>query len=265
MPKDPSMPSRSSPTATFSVHPLLGLGIIKEGDDVGDQISQACQETKFNLMDGDVLVIAQSIISRAEGRIIALSSVVPSRRARRLAAKLGKRAELVEVILQASKRILRAEKGHLITETPHGFVCANAGVDSSNVPELDSVTLLPENPDASAERIRQTIQEQMNVNIGIIISDTHGRPFREGAINVAIGVAGFLPLKVYIGMTDLFGYELRSTKVAIADELASAAELVMGEADEGNAVVVIRGYQYESGEGSGQTLVRDPERDLFRR
>ena len=260
------MPKESaSSSAAFSVHPLPRLGIIKEGDDVGLQICQACHETKFDLYEGDVLVVAQTIISRAEGHIVVLSSVVPSRRARRLAAKLGKPANLVEVIMQASKRVLRAEKGHLITETPHGFVCANAGVDSSNVPEPDSVTLLPENPDVSAQRIRQTIKEQLNVNVGIIISDTHGRPFREGAINVALGVAGLLPMKVYIGLTDLFGYELRSTKVAIADELASAAELVMGEAAEGNAVVVIRGYQYEPGEGFGQTLVRDPKRDLFRR
>jgi coenzyme F420-0:L-glutamate ligase/coenzyme F420-1:gamma-L-glutamate ligase len=172
---------------------------------------------------------------------------------------------LVEVILQASKRVVRAENGHLIVETLHGFVCANAGVDSSNVPDHDCVTLLPEDPDASAHRIRKTIKNQLKVNVGVIISDTHGRPFREGAINVAIGVAGILPLKTYIGLTDLFGYELRSTKVAIADELASAAELVMGEADEGNAVVVIRGYLYEPGEGSGQDLVRDVERDLFRR
>ncbi|MDO8056157.1 MAG: coenzyme F420-0:L-glutamate ligase [Candidatus Hermodarchaeota archaeon] len=260
------MPSKSVPSsATFSVHPFPGLGIIKKGDDVGLQICQTCRETKFNLCEGDVLVVAQTVVSRAEGRIVVLSSVVPSHRARRLAAKLGKPANLVEVILRASKRILRAEKGHLITETPHGFVCANSGVDSSNVPEPDSVTLLPENPDASAERIRQTIKERLKVNVGIIISDTHGRPFREGAINVAIGVAGLLPMKVYIGLTDLFGYVLRSTKVAIADELASAAELVMGEADEGNAVVVIRGYRFEPGEGSGQTLVRDPRRDLFRR
>ena len=260
------MPSESAhSTAAFSVLPLPGLGIIKEGDDVGLQICQACRETKFDLYEGDVLVVAQTVISRAEGRIVRLSSVVPSRRARQLAAKLDKPANMIEVILRASKRVLRAEKGHLITETPHGFVCANAGVDSSNVPQPDSVTLLPENPDASAQRIRQTIKAQLNVDVGIIISDTHGRPFREGAINVAIGVAGLLPMKVYIGMTDLFGYELRSTKVAIADELASAAELVMGEAAEGNAVVVIRGYHFELGEGSGQTLVRDPKRDLFRR
>jgi coenzyme F420-0:L-glutamate ligase/coenzyme F420-1:gamma-L-glutamate ligase len=126
------------------------------------------------------------------------------------------------------------------------------------------VTLLPEDPDRSAEEIRRTIKTQFEIDVAVIISDTHGRPFREGAVNVAIGIAGFIPLKSYIGLTDLFGYELRTTKVAIADELASAAELVMGEADEGNAVVVIRGYHYEKGKGSAEMLVRDPQKDIFR-
>ena len=144
-------------------------------------------------------------------------------------------------------------------------MCANAGVDSSNVPNEDSVTLLPEDPDGSAERVRQTIHELTDADVAVIISDTQGRPFREGAINVAIGTAGLVPLKNYIGLTDLFGYELRSTKVAVADELASAAELLMGEADEGNAVIVIRGYRYEKGRGSARMLVRAAERDIFRR
>jgi coenzyme F420-0:L-glutamate ligase/coenzyme F420-1:gamma-L-glutamate ligase len=127
------------------------------------------------------------------------------------------------------------------------------------------VTLLPENPDHSAEQIRETIMTQFGIDVAVIISDTHGRPFREGAINVAIGIAGFIPVKSYIGLTDLFGYELRTTKIAVADELASAAELVMGEADEGNAVVVVRGYPYEKGKGSSELLVRDAQRDIFRR
>ncbi|MFX0168174.1 MAG: coenzyme F420-0:L-glutamate ligase [Candidatus Hodarchaeota archaeon] len=255
----------SHSSSAFSVQALPGLGIIHEGDDVGRFICQASLESKFPLQNDDILVIAQTIISRAEGRVVTLSEIKPSRRARRLASRLGKRAEQVEVILQASKRILRAEQGHLIVETPHGFVCANAGVDSSNVPDIDAVTLLPENPDASAQRIRRTIHEHLKVKVGIIISDTHGRPFREGAINVAIGIAGIVPLKTYVGMIDLFGYELRTTRVAVADELASTAELIMGEADEGNAVVVIRGYRFEAGEGSAQMLVRDAKRDLFRR
>ncbi len=258
-----SLPNKSS--SYFSVHILPDLDIIQEGDDVGIRICQASQNSGFSLLNGDILVIAQTIVSRAEGRTVNLATVTPSKKALELAQKLEKRPELVEVILRASCQVVRAEQGHLIVETPHGFVCANAGVDSSNVPSEDSVTLLPEDPDGSAEKIRQTILERLNVDVAVIISDTHGRPFREGAINVAIGTAGLLPLKSYIGLTDLFGYELRTTKVAVADELASAAELLMGEADEGNAVIIIRGYRYEKGKASARLLVREAERDLFRK
>jgi coenzyme F420-0:L-glutamate ligase/coenzyme F420-1:gamma-L-glutamate ligase len=254
-----------SPNESFSVHILPGLGIIQEGDDVGTRIYKASHDSGFSLLNYDILVIAQTIVSRAEGRTVNLSTVTPSKKALELAQKLEKRPELVEVILQASRNVVRAEQGNLIVETPHGFVCANAGVDSSNVPNENSVTLLPEDPDDSAERIRHTIHELCDVEVAVIISDTHGRPFREGAINVAIGTAGLLPLKNYIGLTDLFGYELRSTKVAVADELASAAELLMGEADEGNAVIIIRGYRYEKGKGSARMLLRDAQRDIFRR
>lgn len=259
------MPSHNTDAPpSYSVHVLPNFGIIKEGDDVGEQIVEASQRG-FAFQNQDILVIAQTIISRAEGRIVDLSVVAPSVRAKEIASKLGKRPELVEVILQESTRVVRAEQGHLIVETPHGYVCANAGVDSSNVPNPNCVTLLPKNPDQSADEIRKTIKVRLGVDVAIIISDTHGRPFRIGAINVAIGVAGFKPVKSYIGLTDLFGYQLRTTKVAIADELASAAELLMGEADEGNAVIVIRGIPFEKGEGSVKMLVRDAERDLFRR
>jgi len=258
-------PSKVTPSTSYSVHALPGLGIIRKGDDVGIHICKASKKSGFPLQNGDVLVIAQTIISRAEGRTVALSDITPSPKAKALAQQLGKEPELVEVILQASKQIVRAEQGHLIVETPHGYICANAGVDASNVPEDECVTLLPEDPDHSAEQIRETIKAEFGIDVVIIISDTHGRPFREGAINIAIGVAGFIPVKSYIGLTDLFGYELRTTKIAVADELASAAELLMGEADEGNAVVVIRGYRWEKGEGSARMLVRDAQRDIFRR
>ncbi len=260
------MPSpKTRISSSYSVHTLPDLGIIQDGDDVGTRICDTSRQSDFTFHNGDILVIAQTIVSRAEGQIIDLSTITPSPKANELADKLGKRPELVEVILQASKKVVRAEQGHLIVETHHGFVCANAGVDSSNVPDSNYVTLLPEDPDDSAEKIRLTIETQLGADVAIIISDTHGRPFREGAINVAIGVAGFIPVKSYIGMTDLFGYELRTTKVAIADELASAAELLMGESDEGNAVIVIRGYHFEKGEGSSKMLIREEERDLFRR
>jgi coenzyme F420-0:L-glutamate ligase/coenzyme F420-1:gamma-L-glutamate ligase len=257
--------SKTHPPTFYSVHALPELGIIKKGDDVGTLICEASRRSGFTLQDGDILVIAQTIISRAEGRTVDLSTITPSNEAKTLAAQLGKRPELVEVILQASNKVVRAEQGHLIVETPHGYVCANAGVDTSNVPDSECVTLLPKDPDHSADEIRKTIKTQFGIDVGVIISDTHGRPFREGAINVAIGIAGFVPVKRYIGLSDLFGYELRTTKVAIADELASAAELIMGEADEGNAVVVIRGYRFEKGEGSAEMLVRDAQRDIFRR
>ena len=259
------MPVTKPTSSLLTVHTLPGFPIIQAGDNVGKLICEASKENQFPLEDGDILVVAQTIISRAEGRIVKLSTIEPSDAAKDLAQILEKRAELVEVILQASKRVVRAEQGHLIVETPHGFVCANAGVDSSNVPDPDSVTLLPEDPDHSASQLRKTVQELCGVEVGVIISDTQGRPFREGAINVAIGTAGLIPLKNYIGLTDLFGYKLQTTKVAVGDELASAAELLMGEADEGNAVVVIRGYSYERGKGTAQMLVRDAERDIFRR
>lgn len=250
---------------SYSVIPLPGLGIINKGDDVGKKICDAGLETGFLLKKDDILVIAQTIISRAEGQIVSLSTITPSKEAHELANKLNKPPALVEVILKASRRVVKAEQGHLIVETPHGLVCANAGVDASNVPYENCVTLLPKAPDKSAQKIRQTIQKRLGIDVAIIISDTHGRPFREGAINVAIGVAGIIPIKNYIGSKDLFGYELLTTKVAVADELASAAELVMGEADEGNAVIVIRGYRYEKGKGTSRLLVRDANRDLFRR
>lgn len=256
--------STTSP-ASFSVIPLEGLGVIKEGDDIGALICAICRKREFALEEGDILVIAQTIVSRAEGAIVDLASVKPSRRAKRLASKLGKRPELVEVILQASKRVVRAEQGHLIVETPHGFVCANAGVDSSNVHRRNHVTLLPEDPDRSAKQVRRTVKQDFSVDVAVIVSDTHGRPFRKGAINVAIGTSGIAPLKVFVGKPDLFGYTLRSTSVAVADELASAAELVMGEADEGIPVVIIRGYPYERAETSARELVRDADKDIFRR
>jgi coenzyme F420-0:L-glutamate ligase/coenzyme F420-1:gamma-L-glutamate ligase len=245
--------------------PLPGLGIISKDDDVGARICAACRDTSFQLCRGDIVVVAQTIVSRAEGRLVDLGSLKPSVRARKLAKMMDKEPEHVEAILQASKRIIRAEQGHLIVETPHGFVCANAGVDRSNVPGSNCVSLLPEDPDASARHIRETICRTLGVEVAVIVSDSFGRPFRNGAVNVAIGASGLAPIKSYIGRIDLFGYELRVKQMAVADELASAAELLMGEANEGVAVVVIRGYQYEASEDSAQLLVRDPKLDIFRR
>ncbi len=259
-----SSKSVTSPSP-ISIIPLLKLAIIQEGDNVGKQIVTACQKTNFKLIKGDILVVAQTIVSRAEGQIVNLKNVVPSSQALKLAKQLDKPAELVEVILKESKHVVRAEQGHLIVETHHGFVCANAGVDASNVPGNDFVTLLPKDPDYSAQQIRNEIKAAFKVDVAVVVSDTHGRPFRNSAINIAIGTSGLAPIKDYVGQTDLFGYQLRTTSVAVADELASAAELLMGEADEGIAVVIIRGYPYQQSEVSARELIRDPDLDIFRR
>jgi coenzyme F420-0:L-glutamate ligase/coenzyme F420-1:gamma-L-glutamate ligase len=241
------MPSKSvSSPSPIRIIPLLKLAIIQDGDNVGKRIVTACRKTNFKLINGDILVVAQTIVSRAGGQVVNLKSIIPSSQALKLAKQLDKPPELVEVILKESKHVVRAEQGHLIVETHHGFVCANAGVDASNVPGNDFVTLLPKDP-------------------AVIISDTHGRPFRNSAINIAIGTSGLAPIKDYVGQTDLFGYKLRTTSVAVADELASAAELLMGEANEGIAVVIIRDYPYQHSEASARELVRDPNLDIFRR
>jgi len=260
------MPSKSvTSPSPIRIIPLLKLAIIQDGDNVGKQIVTACRKTNFKLINGDILVVAQTIVSRAEGQVVNLKNIIPSSQALKLAKQLDKPPELVEVILKESKHVVRAEQGHLIVETHHGFVCANAGVDASNVPGNGFVTLLPKDPDYSAKQIRNEIKAAFNVDVAVIISDTHGRPFRNSAINIAIGTSGLAPIKDYVGQTDLFGYQLRTTSVAVADELASAAELLMGEASEGIAVVIIRDYPYQYSEASARELVRDPNLDIFRR
>lgn len=253
------------PPNPITLIPLAGLKLIQPKDDIGRAIYDACLQTDFSLQSRDILVIAQTIVSRAEGRIVNLADIIPSPRAKALGLKLGKSPALVETILRSSVRVLRAEQGHLIVETHHGLVCANAGVDTSNAPGENMVTLLPEDPDNSAQRIRNRIHQLHGVDVAVLISDTHGRPFRRGAINIAIGASGLAPLKPYIGRQDLFGYKLRTTRIAVADELASAAELLMGEADEGIAVVVVRNYSFEPAEETAKILVRNRDQDLFRR
>jgi len=189
--------------------------------------------------------------------------VQPSARARQVAKATGRDPRLVEVILRESRRIVRQEGAVIITETKHGFVCANAGVDASNVGGGDLVALLPEDSDRSAEAIRQAIQGQAGVSVAVIISDTFGRPWREGHTNVAVGVAGMRPLRDYVGQRDPFGYELRVSTMAVADELAGAAEPVMGKLSR-IPVVIVRGFAFEPGAGTAQELIRPPERDLFR-
>ncbi|HXI91478.1 MAG TPA: coenzyme F420-0:L-glutamate ligase [Blastocatellia bacterium] len=239
-----------------------GIPEVAEGDDLAALTVRALRNAGLEVVDGDVLVVAQKIVSKAEGRIVRLDSVEPSARAQEWASAYDKDARVVEVVLRESKRIVRMERGVLIAETEHGFVCANAGVDTSNVAE-GAVTLLPKDPDASARQIRSELEAAFGVRIAVIVSDTFGRPWREGLVNVALGVSGISPLIDYRGQKDSHGNALKVTVIAIADELASAAELVMKKSA-GIPVAIVRGFDYESRDASGLQLIRVPELDLFR-
>ena len=248
----------------IKIIPITGLPLIKHGDDLGSLICKAAAEQGTPIQDGDIIVVTHVVVSRAEGNVINLDEVIPSEFAKTIAKELGKDPKLVEVILRESKSIIRMGNGHLIAETKHGFICANAGIDKSNVPGERNVALLPRDPDLSARMIRQRIKEVSGKDVAVIISDTHGRPLRNGEINVAIGVAGIKPIRDRRGERDLFGYTLKVKQTAIADELSSAAELVIGQADEGIPAAIIRGYPYEKAEdATAKELVRPKEKDLF--
>lgn len=241
---------------------ITGIPVVKRNDDVGELIVAAVEKQRLKIEDGDVLAVAQTVISRAEGEVVDLRTIRPSHRAVEIAKKIDKDPRMVEVILQQSSEIVRL--GHvIITRTKHGFVCANAGVDSSNV-EDEHVTLLPSDPDASAARIRETIKKRLGVDIAVIITDTQGRPFRCGCVGLAIGVAGMKPLADMRGRRDLYGKELKVTVTCPADSLAAAAVMIMGESDEGTPAVLIKGAKYEKDKGSIREVIRAPELDLFR-
>ncbi|HUT80787.1 MAG TPA: coenzyme F420-0:L-glutamate ligase [Candidatus Bathyarchaeia archaeon] len=248
----------------LEIFPLKGFPIIKEEDNITEMILNTLEKNTKSIEENDIIVIAQSIISRVEKRIINLNDIEPSSFAKEIAEQSNKDPKLVEMILRESKNICKNRNGVLITETKHGFVCANSGIDKSNVPGENTVSLLPINPDKSAQKIRKDIKKRTKKDVAVIISDTHNRPFRMGAINIAIGCSGINPLKNYIEKIDLFGYKLKSSVTSDADQLCSAAGLVMGEANEGFPVIIIRGYQYEKGEISAKTLIRPEERDYFR-
>jgi len=239
-----------------------GVVEVKPGDNLVDLIGSALRESKEELFDGDVLVVAQKIVSKAENRVVRLETIEPSLRAKEWAAAYDKDPRVVEVVLRESKRIVRMERGVLIAETEHGFVCANAGVDVSNVAD-GTVTLLPKDSDASARTIREGLQSEFGVSLAVIISDTFGRPWREGLVNVALGVSGMAPLIDYRGLEDSHGNVLKVTVIAIADELASAAELMMKKSA-GVPVVIVRGLEYQRSEATGRALIRAAELDLFR-
>ncbi len=242
---------------------ITGMPEVRAGDDLSALILEAADRQGTPIEDGDVLVVAQKVVSKAEGILISLDQITPSALAQTIADRWDKDARHVEVVLQESRRIVRMDHGVLITETHHGFICANAGVDASNVSGDDTVSPLPRDSDASARAIIHGIEERSGRTVAVIVADTFGRPWREGATNVAIGLAGINPLKDYRGMPDLYGREMRVSISAIADELAGATELVM---DKTAAVPVafVRGLSYEAGPASIADLIRDSSTDLFR-
>lgn len=245
-----------------SIYPITGLPEVGKGALLAPLIVDALNNLKISLEPDDVLVITQKIVSKAEGHAVSLTDVHPSPRAVELAHRIGYDPRHVEVILSESVRVVREAPRVLITETRHGFVCANAGVDRSNTGGSELVVLLPERPDESARELREQLQRQTGVEVGVVISDSFGRPWREGQVNVAIGSSGVQPRRDYRGSHDPDGYELQGTELAVVDELASAAELVMGKLDR-VPVALIRGAAL-SGEGSVRDLLRTPSTDLFR-
>jgi len=242
---------------------LSKMPLVRRGDKIADQIVKAAGEEGLQIQTRDVLVVAQKIVSKAEGKEVHLKSITPSTFSKALSKITGKDPRHIEVILTETESIVRMREAHLIVETHHGFVCANAGVDRSNVENKNSVTLLPADPDKSAREIRKRIRELTGAGVGVIVSDTFGRAWRIGQVNVAIGVDGMNPVADYRGKKDMFGYRLNVTQIAVADELASAAELVMKKSD-GVPVAIVRGFEYPRGKGSAKDLIRPREEDLFR-
>jgi len=250
--------------AEIRIIPVRGVGEVAPGDDLAALLLDALARAAQALTEGDVLVVTQKIVSKAEGRLVDPATVEPSAFARQIATQARKDAGFQEVVLRESRRIVKMANGVLITETHHGLICANSGVDESNVAGGRVVCLLPEDPDASAARLRQALRERTGVTVAVVISDTFGRPWRDGQVNVAIGCAGIAPLSDYAGVDDPYGYTMHATLIAVADELASAAELVMGKIDRVPAAIV-RGYAYTpSEEATARALIRDPRFDLFR-
>ncbi len=244
----------------LEILPVEGIPEVRPGDDLPELITRAVGES---LRPGDVLVVTHKIVSKAEGRLVDLSAVEPSALAKGFAARYGRDPRQIEVVLRESRRIVRMERGLVIAETRHGFVCANAGVDASNVPGDDTVCLLPVDPDASAAGLREALAALTGSDLAVIVSDSFGRTWREGITNVAIGVSGMSPLADYRGKRDPHGYPLEASVLAVADELAASSELVMGKTA-GIPAAIVRGYPYEPAAGTGRALIMPPERDLFR-
>ena len=248
--------------ARYEVIAVEGLPEIRRGDELAPLILEAARRQGTPIQDRDLLVVSQKIVSKTEGRVVRLADVAVSDEARSVADEIGRDPRLVQVILGESRRIVRKAKDVLIVETRHGFVCANAGVDQSNV-DADTACLLPEDSDRSAGALRAHLRTLTGHDLAIIIADTFGRPWREGLVNVAVGLAGLEPIVSYLGQLDPAGHVLQATILALADELAGAAEPVMGKLDR-VPVAIIRGLDWPRGDGSSRALLRDPARDLFR-
>lgn len=244
---------------------LPGVPLIKPGDDLPAIILKSLGDAKILLLDDDIIVVASKIVSKAEGRQVKLEGVTVSEEARELAAITGKDGREIELILNESTRVVRARPGLIITQHKLGFISANAGLDHSNMPagEDDSALLLPVNPDRSAREIRKRLGAETGANVGVIIADSHGRPHRLGTVGVAIGVAGLVALEDWRGRPDLFGYVLKHTEVGLADMIASAATLLLGQAREGTPLVHVRGVPRTAGDGAASDLNRPKEMDLF--
>lgn len=249
----------------LTLHPLVDIPLITSGDDISALLFTSLKKSKISLKDDDILVITQKIISKAEGRQVQLQRVVPSKRALEISKLCKKDPRLIELILSESNEILRISEKHIIVEHRLGFICANAGIDRSNVgKEKSSFLLLPKNPDRSAAIIRKRINKMTGATIGVLIIDSHGRAWRNGIVGASIGLAGLPALVDLRGKEDLFGNKLRITQVATADELAAAASLLMGQAGEKIPAVHVRGFPYKMRNGSMRELIRNKKKDLFR-
>jgi coenzyme F420-0:L-glutamate ligase/coenzyme F420-1:gamma-L-glutamate ligase len=248
---------------TLSLYPIEGVGRILPGHDLGACLVAAIRSSQNALIDRDVVVVCQKVVSKAEGRVVDLATVAPGERAAKFAADYGKDAALIELALRESGEILRMTNGHLITSTGPGFVCANAGIDRSNQERPGEVTLLPLDADASAARLRATLRAAFGVSVAVVVSDTFGRPWRLGQVDFAIGAAGMEVLDDHAGRPDLTGRVLEHTVVAVADQIATAAGLLMGKAA-GVPAVIVRGARFREGSGRASELVRPRDEDLFR-
>jgi len=257
------MARRGEKAAGLRAIPITGIGEVQPGDSVAGTILAALRRQKLKLVAGDILVITHKIVSKAEGQMVVLDKVQPSQASRRWAERYRVDARLVELALKQAKRVVRRKRGIIITETAHGFVCANSGVDASNVDGGRCAVLLPTDPDRSAREIRRVIRKKLGISVPVLITDSFGRPWREGLCEVAIGVAGMKPFRDFRGRRDRHGYRLRASLEAVADELACMAGVACGKLSRSPACV-LRGFHHEPGHDGAASMIRAKERDLFR-